>query len=337
MIDTFEKLNTKMDRVECIVHVADVHIRLTKRHEEYREAFDKLYSEVKKTPENTIVIIVGDLCHSKVDLGPECVQLMSEFLKTLADIRPTILVAGNHDCLLTNAARLDSLTPIVNALNHSNLFYLKESKLYGFANILINNMCIFTDHTEFVKMKDVSKKIKTEFDTKIALFHGGVLNAKTDIGYTITDKRITNEMFDGHDMALLGDIHMMQDLQQYDRVNEKPIIRFVGSLIQQNHGEALTGHGICLWDVKNRAYKHVEIANDYGYFTIDIDDGKLVTDITDMPKKPKLRVRCKETIASEVKKVINEIKKTHEISDIIYKRVDGDDSAKEAAVQSASN
>lgn len=116
-----------------------------------------------------------------------------------------------------------------------------------------------------------------------------------------------------------------------------PIIRFSGSCIQQNHGEALSGHGICVWDLKNRAYKHVEIQNDYGYFTIDIDDGKLVTDITDMPKKPKLRVRCKETIASEVKKVINEIKKTHEISDIIYMRVDSDDATKVAAVQSAAN
>ena len=198
-------------------------------------------------------------------------------------------------------------------------------------------MSIFEDHTSFIKMKNVSKKIKIEFDTKIALYHGGVFDAKTDVGYTVTNKSITNDMFDGHDMALLGDIHLAQNLQEYNRATETPIIRYAGSLLQQNHGEALLGHGLSLWDIKNRAYKHIEIPNDYGYFTIDIDDGKLITDISTMPKKPKLRVRCKETIASEVKKVINEVKKTHEISDIIYMRVDGDDSARVASVQAAAN
>ena len=337
MIDTYEKLNTTLTQVDYIVHLSDVHIRLTQRHQEYREVFAKVYEEIKNTPPNTIVVNTGDTFHSKCDLSPEAVQLASEFLKKCADIRPTIIIPGNHDCLLTNVTRLDSISPVVDNLAHKDLFYLKESKLYSFANLLFNNMSIFEDHTSFIKMKNVSKKIKNEFDIKIALYHGGVFDAKTDIGYTVTNKSIMNDMFDGHDMALLGDIHLAQTLQEYDRVNEKPIIRYASSLIQQNHGEALLGHGFSLWDVKNRAYKHVEIPNDYGYFTIDIDDGKLITDISTMPKKPKLRVRCKETIASEVKKVINEVKKTHEISDIIYMRVDGDDSARVASVQAAAN
>jgi DNA repair exonuclease SbcCD nuclease subunit len=337
MIDTFEKLNTSLTRVDYIVHISDIHVRLTQRHQEYREIFEKVYDEIKKTPQNTLIVNTGDTLHSKCDLSPEAVRLVSKFLKNLADLRPTIIIAGNHDCLLTNTTRLDSISPLVEALNHENLFYLRESKLYGFANLLFNNMSIFTDHTEFVKMKDVTKKIKTEFDTKIALFHGGVFDAKTDIGYTITNKNITVQMFDGHNIALLGDIHMVQDLQQYDPSADKPIIRYAGSLVQNNHGEALLGHGYSLWDVKNRTYKHIEIPNDYGYFTVDIDDGKLLTDITTMPTKPKLRVRCKETIASEVKKVVNEIKKTHEITDIIYMRVDGNDITKIATAQAATN
>ena len=337
MIDTYEKLNTTLTQVDYIVHLSDVHIRLTKRHEEYREVFSKVYEQIKNTPPNTIVVNTGDLYHGKVDLSPEAVKLASEFLKNCADLRPTIIIPGNHDCLLTNVSRLDSISPVVDNLAHKDLYYLKESKLYSFANLLFNNMSIFEDHTSFIKMKNVSKKIKTEFDTKIALYHGGVFDAKTDIGYTVTNKSIMNDMFDGHDMALLGDIHLAQNLQEYNRATETPIIRYAGSLLQQNHGEALLGHGLSLWDIKNRAYKHIEIPNDYGYFTIDIDDGKLITDISTMPKKPKLRVRCKETIASEVKKVINEVKKTHEISDIIYMRVDGDDSARVASVQVAAN
>jgi len=337
MVDTFEKLDIGLSKIDYVVHISDIHIRLTKRHEEYREAFEKLYAEISKTPENTVIINTGDTLHSKVDLSPEAVQITSEFFHKLSELRPTIIIAGNHDCLLTNATRLDSISPIVDNLKHKKLFYLKNTGLYGAANLLINNMSVFDDVTKYIKLKNVTKKINTSFDTKIALYHGGVLNARTDIGYAVSDKTITNELFDGHDIAMLGDIHMAQDLQQYDETNEKPIIRYAGSLIQQNHGEALLGHGLSLWDIKQRTYSHVEIPNDYGYFTIDVDDGKLITDITTMPRKPKLRVRCKESIATEVKKVINELRKTYEITDLIYVRVDTDGATKVAQAQNISN
>jgi DNA repair exonuclease SbcCD nuclease subunit len=229
MIDTFEKLDTTLERVDYIVHLSDVHIRLTKRHEEYREVFEKLYGEIKKTPKNTIVINTGDSLHSKCDLSPEAVQLTGEFFKKCADIRPTILIAGNHDCLLTNTSRLDSISPIVEALNHSNLYYLKESKLYSFANILINNMSIFTDPTEYIRMKDVPKKIKTQFDTKIALFHGGVRGSITDVGFVLDSQIITSSDFDGHDMVLLGDIHRAQDLFIRKEVEETDLDSYIKS------------------------------------------------------------------------------------------------------------
>lgn len=101
MIDTYEKLNTSLTRVDYIVHVSDIHIRLTKRHVEYREVFSRVYEEIKKTPINTLVIIAGDITHSKVDLSPECVQLMSELLKNCADLRPTIIIPATMiACLL---------------------------------------------------------------------------------------------------------------------------------------------------------------------------------------------------------------------------------------------
>ena len=337
MIDTYEKLNTTLTKVDAIVHIADVHIRLTQRHDEFREVFVRVYDEIRKTVPNTLIVVAGDLFHSKVDLSPEAVQVASEFLKSCADLRPTVVIPGNHDCLLTNVTRLDSISPIVENLAHENLYYLKESKLYAFADLLFNNMSIFDEPTSFLKMKNVTKKILHEFNTKIALYHGGVFNAKTDIGYTVTNKSITNNMFDGHDIAILGDIHLAQDLQQYDPSIGNPIIRYAGSLIMQNHGEPLLGHGISIWDIKTRTYKHVEIPNDYGYFTIDIDDGKLVTDITSMPRKPKLRVRCKESVATEVKKVIAEIRKTYEITDLIYMRVEGAGAATVAKIQAAAN
>jgi hypothetical protein len=46
-----------------------------------------------------------------------------------------------------------------------------------------------------------------EGENKICLFHGPVNKAETDIGYTVSSNSFTADMFDGFDMALLGDIH----------------------------------------------------------------------------------------------------------------------------------
>ena len=66
-------------------------------------------------------------------------------------------------------------------------------------------------------------------------------------------------------------------------MNKSETISYCGSLVQQNHGEGLS-HGYLLWDVPNRKSKYIEIPNDYGYYTIDIDSGN-VPDCPDIPKK----------------------------------------------------
>ena len=168
MIDTYEKLDVGMTEIETVMHLADVHVRLIKRHDEYREAFSKIYEYARTLPTNSVILIAGDLLHSKVDLSPEAIQVASEFLKNLADIRPTILLSGNHDCLLTNKTRLDSLSPIVDNLSHENLFYLKKSGLYGIGNILLNNMSVFDEVTQYL---DIKKSVKRSRVNSILRLH----------------------------------------------------------------------------------------------------------------------------------------------------------------------
>lgn len=96
------------------------------------------------------------------------------------------------------------------------------------------------------------------------------------------------------------------------------------SLIQQNHGESIDGHGYSIWDMKTCKYKHVEIPNDYSHYTIDIEDGKLVTDISNLKGNPRLRIRCKKSIATEVKAVVTDIRKVCSPSEISFVRLDAD-------------
>ena len=311
------------DKINCVMHVADIHIRLTKRHDEYTSVFEKFYSALDKAKTlNAILVIAGDIFHNKSDLSPECVKIGGDFLKSCADRVPVILTAGNHDATLANKARLDCLTPIVQALNHPNLYYLKNTEVYRYQNILFNNFSVFDDPDKYIRYEDIPSKHRIETDHHIALFHGPVNNAVTDVGYTVSNRAITNELFDGHHIAMLGDIHKHQILQEYDEKESKPIIVYAGSMIQQNHGEELKGHGFLMWDLKRKVYKHYELKNDYGFYTIEINKGKLITDITDIPKKVRIRTLCCESIPSQVKEIINEVKNKCEIIETTFNRID---------------
>ena len=207
-----KKLNCDISEFVGVLHLADIHIRLTKRHEEYRSVFERLYKDIKMSPENTCVAILGDVFHSKSDLSPECVSLASDFLKNVADLMPTVLIAGNHDATLANKSRMDSLSPVVNALNHKNLFYLKDTGLYILGDILFNHMSVFDEPENYIKAETIPKIYRHQTRHLIALFHGPVDKAMTDVGYEVSSRSITQSLFDGHDIALLGDIHMYQVL-----------------------------------------------------------------------------------------------------------------------------
>lgn len=315
-------LKTKIQKFTHILQIADIHIRLNKRHEEYRDVFNALYEELKKTPAETVVALVGDVFHSKSDLSPECVEMATNLFKNLADIRPLILVAGNHDATLSNKSRLDSLTPIVDALNHPNLYYLRTTGLYGFGNILWNNMGVFDQPESYIRGQDIPDIYRNQYEHVIALFHGAVDKASLETGYAISNPAVMTPLFDYHDIALLGDIHKKQDLQDYAPEEHKPCVHYVGSLVQQNHGESLKGHGYSIWELKTRTYEFHEIKNEVGYFTVDIHKGQIATDLTELPIKVHLRLRCHETIASEVKSVIAKLKEKVQIVETAYVRMD---------------
>jgi DNA repair exonuclease SbcCD nuclease subunit len=204
-----EIINVPFNKLRRIIHLADIHIRLFKRHDEYKKCFERLYNELKKSDlSETIILVAGDVVHAKTDLSPEMVEMASDFLNSLANLAPTILITGNHDLNLANANRLDSLTPIVKSLNNPNLFYLKYSGIYECADVDFYVYSIIGDRANWPVPQSNDR-------TKIALFHGPVHNAQTDVGYTITNRHVTIETFDGFDMVLLGDIHRAQTLQNH--------------------------------------------------------------------------------------------------------------------------
>ena len=294
-------------KLKHIHHISDIQIRNLKRHREYEEVFERTYEQVRKNKNNAVAYIGGDIAHSKTDMSPELVDQLSRLFKNLSDICPTIIIAGNHDCNLNNRSRLDVLTPIVNNLNHPNLHYLKDTGVYKCADVSFVVWDVWDDKKEYIKAKDV------EGDTKVVLFHGTVDRCETDLGFRLpSDVKITQ--FKGYDMALLGDIHKRQHL------NKEETISYCGSLVQQNHGEGLS-HGYLLWDVPKRTSKYIEIPNDYGYYTLDIDNG-ILPNADDMPKKARLRVRVSNTSATELKKALAVVHEKYGIEEMSVTRTD---------------
>ena len=294
-------------KLKYIHHISDIQIRNLKRHKEYEEVFERTYEEVRKHKDNAVVYIGGDIAHSKTEMSPELVDQLSRLFKNLSDICPTILIAGNHDCNLNNISRMDVLTPIVNNLQHPNLHYLKRSGVYKCADVKFVVWDVWEKEDDYIEAKDFKG------DTKIVLFHGTVDKSETDLGFKLpSDVNISK--FKGYDLGLLGDIHKRQHL------NKKETISYCGSLVQQNHGEGLS-HGYLLWDVPKRKSEYIEIPNDYGYYTIDIDNGK-VPDCPDIPKKARLRVRVSNTKPSELKKAMSLIHSKYGIKEVTVTKTD---------------
>ena len=296
-------------KVEKIYHLADLHIRNLKRHKEYKEVFQKFLNNVDRDNiENAVIYLAGDIAHAKTEMSPELVREISWFLTECANRKHTFLITGNHDCNLNNNYRLDVLTPIVENLNNDRIHYLRDTGTYDFGNITFVVYSILDNKENWPK----GELVKGE--NTICLFHGPVNLAQTDIGYTVSSNSFTTDMFDGFDMVMLGDIHKRQTLGT-------PTIAYAGSMIQQNHGESLEKHGYLLWDVESRTFEEVDIPNDYGFYTLDVDNGVVPT-VTNMPKKPRLRVRVSNTDPSQIKKALTKIKKQYKVQEFTVTRMD---------------
>ncbi len=304
-----KRINIGIDKIDKIYHISDVHIRTLKRHREYREVFQNMFDHIKQTStHNSIAVVTGDIVHSKLDMSPELVQMLVEFFSGFEI--PTIVILGNHDMNLNNMHRIDAISPILDIIqrNGSLITFIKENGLFEIGGVVFNHMAVDVPPTEYIRAD--------QFDAtyKIALHHGAVNSAKTDIGYQISNETVTTELFKGHDLTLLGDIHKPAQF-----LNEERTIAYPGSLIQQNHGEALD-HGILVWDIETRSAEFVQIHNDYGYVTLEVSGNAITNAPHRIPNKPRVRIKFQDASAADMKKLIATIRKKYDVQDITIQR-----------------
>lgn len=295
-----------------IVHIADVHWRGLTRHQEYRDIFERYFTQIKVLNPD-IIYIGGDIVHSKTQgISPELIDNLVWWFQSLADIAPTHVILGNHDGILLNKDRQDAISPIVKAINHPNLFLYKETGVYptgheGF------NWCVFScfDEENWENLKPVPDEVN------IALFHGAVWGSKTDIDWDI-EGEVEVPFFKDYEFALLGDIHRCQFLTPDKR------IAYCGSSIQQNYGEDRS-KGFLYWDIRAKDDFDVEFHAVEGtkpFITVDWKGSVPLTldSLASIPDNARLRIRTNESIPSvEWKQLCNELEIAKSPAEIVSK------------------
>ena len=231
-------------------HISDTHIRNLKYHTEYKEVFSSLYKRLKEEKVDYI-IHCGDIAHTKTQISPEFVDLCSDFFRNLAKIAPTYVILGNHDGNLRNFSRLDALSPIVEALDIPTLHLAKKSSQIALESPYVLNVLSIFDKDNWDLNIDEEK-------VNIALYHGAVKGAKTDVGYTIEHGDVDIETLKRFDYGFLGDIHKSNQI-----LDSGGKIRYAGSTVQQNHGES-DDKGFLIWEIlgkKEYSVEHVSLKN----------------------------------------------------------------------------
>ena len=266
-----------------IAHISDTHIRNLKYHQEYNHVFKEIYDSLKQEQPDYIVH-TGDLAHTKTQLSPEYFEMASNFLKSLADIAPTIMILGNHDGNLKNGDRQDAITPIIDALKHPNLTLLKKSQEYSPEDGLTFNVLSVFD-------RDNWKKPSNHRSINIALYHGAIQGCQVGSGFHLDHGEDNLSIFADFDYAMLGDIHRTQHLDLDQKV------WYAGSTVQQNFGESRL-KGYLIWNIHDKDRHSVEkrlFQSPRPFITVNVTaDGQLPND--DVPKNSRLRLVCEHNL-----------------------------------------
>ena len=279
------KLSNK--NVEVIYQIADIHIPKSKeRHDEYREVIKKTVDKIQEG----LVVICGDIFHD--GLSGEAIMLMKDMLSEISKKNEIVIFRGNHDqTSKSDSTSIDYVEPNIYKFDTVNKIYLLDTTgEYEYGNVVFGYTDIYTE--EIYKISNHPKKIK------IGLWHG-MIDECNNYGRNMKSK-ITTKDFEGYDYVMLGDIHKHQYITK--------TIAYSGSLIQQNHGESMEGHGMIKWNLKKKTSEFIEIPNDHGYLTIRVKDDK-IEEYKNIPKHVHLRVKYENTKEETIRKIKDTIRK----------------------------
>jgi DNA repair exonuclease SbcCD nuclease subunit len=258
--------------VKLIIHTSDIHIRNASRFEEYAEQLTKFVNKCQELAspyekDEVRIVICGDLVHQKNTITNELITFSSVFIRQLENIAKVIVISGNHDLVLSNTSKKDTLTAIFETAAFENAFFLDYELEYNSGYIVDDNItwALYSIYNDFKKPNIEDAKEKYPDNNIIGLYHGMILGAKLDNGDIVDNEGTDGDVFNGCDFVIAGDIHKRQVLKRGD-----VDIVYSGSLIQQTFGETVTQHGFVVWDLEKKTHEFIDLESNYGLYNFEI-------------------------------------------------------------------
>jgi DNA repair exonuclease SbcCD nuclease subunit len=260
--------------IKCIIHAADIHIHNFVRHEEYGEQLEKFIQMCEEIAshyekDEVRILLAGDIVNQKNTISNELIIFTSIFLRKLQDIATVVVISGNHDMVVSNTTRTDTLTGIFQTANFENCRFLDMALGYESGCVIDDNVtwALYSIHEDYRK-PDIEDSLEQKPDnTVIGLYHGTIIGATLNNG-SVMDSGLDTDDFTGCDMVMAGHIHKRQVLKRGDVE-----IVYPGSLVQQTFGETITQHGFAVWELVDGEWKYNfhDIESDYGLYDMEIE------------------------------------------------------------------
>jgi DNA repair exonuclease SbcCD ATPase subunit len=289
---------TESDAYTTIFHFADIHLRKGNErfssYNVYLETIERSLQMVKMSRQKysgkSACVVCGDVFHHKMETSHPGIALFYKLIFGLAELVDTvILIQGNHDMhqhsIDEHNDMIDALLPVNQGHSYfpQNIHYLKKTGLYEFGNLQFGVVAI-GDILRKRSCSGLSDEIpdfpKPCVDrtnvARIALAHCTIqhciVNGKP------SPSGIPINWFAEYDVAMLGDVHIQQITY-----NQKLNLTYAypGSLIQQDFGESILGHGFLEWNVDQNnqisiRHKH-HVPNSWAMINAKVNDSLQIT------------------------------------------------------------
>lgn len=266
-----------------IIACADIHIPSLKGIEELKVVLQAFIDKCKRIveneddPSNVRIVVAGDIFHQKIAITNESILCANWFFTELDKVCKTIVIIGNHDLLMNNTGRVDSLSPLFEIGSYKQVIFLDRELGYRSGVMNDDNVawCLYSSFTSFntpdIKVhKESMSASENAPEIYVGVIHADINGAISVTNYT-TDSGIDPGVFEGCDFVIAGHIHKRQEIKK----NGVRIV-YCSSINQKDFGESVNGHGFVLWDTEDKediTYKYVDVPNeDCGFYKFEVND-----------------------------------------------------------------
>ena len=226
-------------KIAKIISCADIHIPSLNGIVEIKETLSKFIDDCKKIvdeegdPKKVRIVVLGDIFHNKITVTNESIMCANWFFNQLNDICRTIVIAGNHDMLMNNLDRVDSLSSLFEIGKYSNIIYLDRELGYKSGCYKDNNVvwALYSSFDGFSDPMVAAERVKYPDCIFAGLIHADVNGAVSPTGF-MSKNGLDPSLFKDCDFVMAGHIHKRQEIKK----NGVRIV-YCSSMEQRDYGE----------------------------------------------------------------------------------------------------